>query len=86
MVSDCGAICDLHDFHHITEGKPQSSALAVNSGCELNCGDAYQGLVVAYEMGLVSEETITKAVERLFQTRFELGMFDERTPWGPFKL
>ena len=81
VVSDCGAICDLHDFHHITEGKPQSSALAVNSGCELNCGDAYQGLVVAYEMGLVTEDAISKAVERLFQTRFELGMCDEKTPW-----
>lgn len=81
VVSDCGAICDIHEFHHLTEGKPQSAALAVNSGCDLNCGDAYQGLIVAYEMGLISEETITRAVERLFQTRFELGMFDEHNPW-----
>lgn len=81
MVSDCGAICDIHDFHHLTEGKPESSALAVNSGCELCCGDAYQGLVVAVEMGLITEETITKAVERLFQTRYELGMFDTGNPW-----
>lgn len=75
VVSDCGAICDIHDGHHITENDIESAALAVNSGCHLNCGKAYRWLKDAYEQGLVSEETVTEACEKLFETRFRLGMF-----------
>ena len=46
-----------------------------NNGCTLNCGDTYNGLKAVLE-GLISEETITKAVEKLFES-FRLGMFDE---------
>ena len=76
VVSDCGAICDINEYHKVTEGPAQSAALAVNNGCNLNCGSAYTKLVAAYAMGLVSEEAITEGVERLFTARFRLGMFD----------
>lgn len=77
IVSDCGAICDIHEHFHITENKAQSAALAVNSGCNLNCGTAYPALKSALAANLVSEEKITESVERLFTARFKLGMFDE---------
>ena len=77
VVSDCGAICDIHKFHHLTETEAESAALAVNNGCELNCGTAYGSLKTAVAMGLISEETITAAVEKLFEARFRLGMFDK---------
>ena len=77
VVSDCGAICDIHKYHHLTETEAESAALAVNNGCELNCGTAYGSLKTAVAMGLISEETITNAVEKLFEARFRLGMFDE---------
>lgn len=76
VVSDCGAIVDIHEHHKLTKDAPESAALAVNNGCQLNCGKAYHWLCEAYERGLVSEETITAAVERLFEARFRLGMFD----------
>ena len=76
VVSDCGAIRDFHEYHKITADAAESSALAVNSGCHLNCGKAYTWLGEAYARGLVSEETITHAVEKLFEARFRLGMFD----------
>lgn len=76
VVSDCGAICDINKGHQITETEAQSAALAVNNGCQLNCGSAYQFLKLAVDQGLISEETITKAVEKLFTARFRLGMFD----------
>ncbi|MCL2633460.1 MAG: glycoside hydrolase family 3 C-terminal domain-containing protein [Oscillospiraceae bacterium] len=76
-VSDCGAICDLNKNHRVTETQAHSAALAVNHGCDLNCGSAYQSLQAAYAEGLVNEETITKACERLFEARFRLGMFDD---------
>lgn len=77
VVSDCGAICDIDEHHKITSTKAESAALAVNNGCELNCGTAYGALKAAVAMGLISEETITEAAVKLFKTRFELGMFDK---------
>lgn len=77
VVSDCGAICDINKEHHVTETEAQSAALAVNNGCQLNCGTAYQYLKLAVDQGLITEETITKAVEKLFTARFRLGMFDD---------
>lgn len=77
VVSDCGAIRDIHEYHKITSDAAESSAWAVNMGCQMNCGRAYEWLKTAYERGLVSEETITAAVEKLFEARFRLGMFDD---------
>lgn len=77
VVSDCGAIRDFHAFHKVTANAAESAAKAVNAGCDLNCGDVYASLRVAVETGLVSEETITECVERLFEARFRLGMFDD---------
>lgn len=75
VVSDCGAICDINQNHHVTKNGAESAALAVNNGCELNCGTAYQWLKTAAAMGLIDEETITEAVVKLFTARFRLGMF-----------
>lgn len=77
VVSDCGAVSDFHDNHKVTKTSEESAALAVNCGCDLNCGDTYTHLIKAVERGLVSEETITECVIRLFAARFRLGMFDE---------
>ncbi len=77
VVSDCGAVLDLHKNHHVTETPEESAALAVNSGCDLNCGTVYQSLGEAVKMGMVSEDTITECTERLFEARFRLGMFDD---------
>jgi beta-glucosidase len=77
VVSDCGAIRDFHTGHKVTATEPESVALAVNNGCQLNCGKAYHWLGEAVARGLVSEKTITDAVIKLFEARFRLGMFDE---------
>ena len=77
VVSDCWAIRDFHENHHVTQDAPHSAAMAINNGCDLNCGDTYQVLPQAYADGLISEERITEAAVRLFTTRFLLGLFDE---------
>ena len=77
VVSDCGAICDINNHHKVTENEAESAALAVNNGCDLNCGTAYQWLKTAAALNLIDEEAVTKAVERLFTARFRLGMFDD---------
>lgn len=77
VVSDCGAICDINNNHKITKNEAESAALAVNNGCDLNCGTAYQWLKTSASLGLIDEETVTKSVEKLFTARFRLGMFDD---------
>lgn len=77
VTSDCWAIQDFYKGHMVTEGPVDSVALAVNSGCDLNCGNIFGYLVDAVKQGLVSEETIDRAVTRLFTTRMKLGLFDK---------
>ncbi|MBP5774762.1 MAG: glycoside hydrolase family 3 C-terminal domain-containing protein [Clostridiales bacterium] len=77
FVSDCWAIRDFHEHHKVTKNSEESAALALNKGCDLNCGCTYIHLMKAYNKGLVSEEAIRKAAVRLFTTRFLLGMFDK---------
>lgn len=76
VVSDCWAINDFHLNHKVTADVEESAALAVNNGCDLNCGSAFLHLESAYERGLISEEAITEAVERLMEVRIRLGMLD----------
>lgn len=84
VVSDCGAICDFHQHHKITPGAPESAAMAVRNGCDLNCGQTYNSLLIAADQGLIDEATIDRALERLFTARFRLGEFDppERVPYA----
>lgn len=76
-VSDCWAVRDFHTNHMVTDTAEESAALALKTGCDVNCGNTYLHMMKAYEQGLVSEEDITLAAERLFTTRFMLGLFDE---------
>ena len=76
FVSDCWALRDLHENHMLTRTPAESAALAINNGCDLNCGVTYQMLLKAVDEGLVTEETITNACIRVFTTRYLLGLFD----------
>lgn len=77
VVSDCWAIVDFHMNHKVTSTATQSAALAIKNGCDLNCGNVYLQMMLAYKEGLVSEEDITRATERLMATRIRLGMFND---------
>lgn len=77
VTSDCWAIKDFHEGHGLTATPVESVALAMNSGCDLNCGNIYVHLLEAVKQGLVSEETLTRAVERLYVSKMRLGLFDE---------
>ena len=64
VVSDCWAIADFHLYHKVTSTATESAALAMKNGCDLNCGNVYLQLMLAYKEGLVTEEDITTAAER----------------------
>ena len=76
FVSDCWAIRDFHEGHHVTKTSAESAALALRTGCDLNCGNSYQCLMSAYEQDLITEDEITEAAVRLFTTRYLLGILD----------
>lgn len=76
-VSDCWAIRDFHEHHRVTNNGIESSAKALNAGCDLNCGCTYLCLLEAYNKQLVKKDTIRKAAIRLFTTRYLLGLFED---------
>ena len=55
--------------------------MALKAGCDLNCGNTYIHLLIAYNEGLISEEDIRKACIKLMRTRVRLGMFDGGTEY-----
>jgi len=77
VVSDCWAIKDFHMHHLVTTTAEESVALALDAGCDLNCGNMYIHALKALQNGKITEEHITRAAERLFTTRYMLGMFEE---------
>ncbi len=77
FVSDCWALRDFHENHKVTKCMEDSAALAINTGCDLNCGCTYLVLDKAVKQGKVSKETVRQAAIRLFTTRFLLGLFQE---------
>jgi len=77
VVSDCWAIRDFHTTHFVTSTAPESAAMALKNGCDLNCGNTYLHMMIAHQEGLVTEEEITRSAERLMATRIKLGMFDD---------
>ena len=73
IVSDCWAILDFHEHHRVTNTATESAALAMENGCDLNCGSVYLQVLAAHKEGLITEGQITAACERLMTTRYMLG-------------
>lgn len=78
VVSDCWAIKDFHQGHGVTAGAEESVAMAVNNGCDLNCGDLFVYVADAVKKGMIPEERVDEALVHLFTTRMKLGLFDEK--------
>jgi beta-glucosidase len=77
VVSDCGALTDIHRHHKVTKDGAESAALALKAGCDIGCDCVfYDHLQEALERGLVTEADIDQALARVLKTRFKLGMFD----------
>lgn len=90
VVSDCWAIRDIHEHHKTTNTPQESVALAISTGCDLNCGSTYEFALEAVRDGLLPEAAIDRALRRLVITRFKLGVLDDADgsphagdPWAP---
>ena len=80
VVSDCWAIKDFYQGHLVTSGPLESVSLAMNNGCDLNCGNLFHYLTQAVEEGMVQESRLDEAVTNLLTTRMKLGVMEEKDP------
>jgi beta-glucosidase len=45
VTSDCWAIKDFYEGHHVTSNAQEAAAMAMTNGCDLNCGSLFEYLV-----------------------------------------
>lgn len=77
VVSDCWAVKDFHENHKVTKTPLESATMAMNNGCDVNCGCMFPYLRDAVRGGYVDEKRLDEAVTNLMETRLKLGMFEE---------
>ena len=89
VVSDCDAVGDIFRTHHFVPTYAEAAALAVNAGCDINCGDTLQKhLGKAVGEMLISESVLDHSLVRSFTGRILLGEFDppEQIPYSKIPI
>ncbi len=76
VVSDCGAVSDFFYGHAFSPTIEAASATAIRTGCDLCCGTEYKQLTDAVSDKLLNESELDRAVGRMLEARFRLGLFD----------
>ena len=84
IVSDCGAVADIHNGHALEKSPEAASARALKHGLDLECGSTFGSLKKAIADGLVDEKTIDEALVHAYTTRLRLGILEEdsRCPYA----
>jgi beta-glucosidase len=86
VVSDCDAIADFYNGHHVSSDPEHASVKGVVAGTDVECAwqsYAFKELPEAVERGLISEEEINVHLMRSLVDRFDLGEMDDDAivPW-----
>jgi beta-glucosidase len=76
VVSDCDAVSDIYRTHKFTSTLGAAAVAAVKAGTDLTCGQEYKTLPAEIAAGNITESDLDRSLERLFEARFRLGMFD----------
>ena len=95
VVSDCGAVIDVHESHKARPSAAAGAAMALLAGTDVECGagswapgspDSFLALGDAVQQGLVKEADLDKALRRLFRAQLRLGVYDPpaRLPWAGY--
>ena len=78
ITSDCGALDDVHTFHHYSNNPLQTALLALNATTNLNCGRLYTDILpLALEQGWVSAKNISDRLRVLLTVQMKLGLYDQ---------
>lgn len=86
VVSDCGAITDVHAHHKYARNAAESAALSLKAGNDLECGGVNAALVKAVNEKLVGEAEIDTALKRVLKARFLLGLMDPPELCGSLRI
>lgn len=89
VVSDCGALTDIHANHKITRDGAETAALALKNGCDIGCDAVYYDFMhEAIQRGMATEADLDTALARTLATRFKLGFFDpqEAVPFASIPM
>ncbi|MBL7757392.1 MAG: glycoside hydrolase family 3 C-terminal domain-containing protein, partial [Chitinophagaceae bacterium] len=78
VVTDCGAIDDIVNFHKLTASNAVAAANAVKAGVNLDCSNILQQhLMDAFRQGLITANDVDSSLAGLLRTQIKLGFFDE---------
>lgn len=78
VVTDCGALYDILDYHKVMNDPAEVAAAAIKAGVNLDCSNLLQKNVLeAYRRKLISDKLIDSSITTLLRTPFKLGFFDE---------
>ena len=86
IVSDCGAVTDIHGGHRIAKTAAEACAIAIKAGLNVECGDSFKAMKEAIDKKLLTEEDLDNALLPLMMTRLKLGILlpDEECPYNYF--
>ncbi|MGB8260725.1 MAG: glycoside hydrolase family 3 C-terminal domain-containing protein [Terracidiphilus sp.] len=85
VVSDCGAVVDIHAGHKFNATQAESSAVSLRRGMDNECADGgppikdnhdFKPYLDAVKEGYLKESEIDTTLVRLYTARMKLGMFD----------
>lgn len=95
VVSDCGAVADVYENtmfvgapgsdqklsgHYYAKNLKEASAMTLLAGTDMSCGTEHKyNLMQALTENMITENTIDRALIRIFTTRFRLGLFDDKS-------
>jgi beta-D-xylosidase 4 len=76
VVSDCGAVTDIWQYHNFTDTEEGAASVALNAGVDLECGSSYLKLNASLAANQTSVEALDQALNRLYSALFTVGFFD----------
>jgi len=78
VTSDGNGLQMLVDTHHVAANKAEAARLAISAGVDydLSDGSVYRTLLWQVRLGTVPESELNRAVARVLETKFRLGLFD----------
>lgn len=76
VVTDCGALNDIYDFHKTLPSGVEVAAAALKTGINLDCSNVLQkDAIKAIEQNLLTEKEVDSALAHLIRTQIKLGFF-----------
>ena len=76
VVSDCGAVTDIWQYHNFTDNEEAAASVALNAGVDLECGSSYLKLNESIAANQTTVHSLDQAITRLYSALFTVGFFD----------